>query len=299
MKRLVILTVLVFSAGSAHGARFTPGDVFAKNFNGEVWNVTGGGDFTAAPLFTDVGSSNIGDAAWSADLSTMYVSNVNDNTVYAVTPAGGVTPFATGLAAPLGLLTAQDGRLLVADFRAGVVDITAGGDFTGASPFASGLSNPIDLAQTPDGNIYVTEETSGEVSNITAGGAIGPAHVLASGVAEAAGLVATPAGNGLMAAAPGSSSVFAITSAGVMTTFASGRQVHGVAYTPDGRLLASDNGFNAIYDLTAGGDMAAAPVFARVTDVANVAVVPVPEPAGLAALAIAASAALLRRRARR
>ncbi|MEZ4236654.1 MAG: hypothetical protein R3F59_10970 [Myxococcota bacterium] len=50
-----------------------------------------------------------GQLAFSRDGATMYVPLPSDHTVLAVTPDGTMTPYATGLVRPLGLLVTDDG----------------------------------------------------------------------------------------------------------------------------------------------------------------------------------------------
>ena len=62
--------------------------------------------------------------------------------VLRISSSGVVDAFATGISGPTGLVLLADGRLLVVSYRDEVViDISAGGDFTGATPFASGFSS--------------------------------------------------------------------------------------------------------------------------------------------------------------
>jgi hypothetical protein len=295
--RFFALAVLALAARQAPAAAiFTPGDVFATAESGDIWNVTAGGDFrTGAVPFADVIVNTSGDPAWSADRSTMYVSSYATGTVYAITPAGVFTPFATGLSTPRGLLTTSAGRLLVTEGGSGqITDITAGGNFTAAAPFASGLAQPYSLAQTPNGNIYAAEISGGEISDVTAGGVIGAAQVFASGINGVQDIIPAASGNGLFAAHSGG--VFAISGTGVKTAFATGRGMQGLTSTAAGRLLASDTFTDAVYDVTAGGNLLASPVHARVNNVVSIQTVPIPEPASLALFALAAAAVKRRRR---
>jgi hypothetical protein len=297
MTRILGLTVLALAAGQADAATFTPGDVYAKANAGNLYNITAGGDFTSGAPFSTVGSKTSGKPAWSADLSTMYVSDRTINCVYAISPDGNATVFASGLSRPCGLLRTSSGKLLVTENDSGeVTDISAGGDFSSVAPFASGLNGPQDLAETPSGKLFVAEVLGREISNITAGGVIGPSNILTSGLTNMLSLIPAPIGEGLFTVASGSFDfgLYSISPTGVTTTFATGRLFIGITFTPDGKLLASDNS-TAVRNVAAGGDANAAPIFAQLGGIAGMAVVPIPEPASLAMLA----GGLLARRARR
>jgi len=155
---------------------FNPGDLFwASSFTpATLFNVTGGGNFGAATPLATLAGRSIGQIAWSPNRTTLYVTLFTLNRVDAVTPTGVQSVYATGLSGPTGLLTARDGRLLVANFSGGtVIDISGGGDFTAAPAFASGLAGPRNMVQLADNRILIATQTSGRVIDITAGGNFG------------------------------------------------------------------------------------------------------------------------------
>lgn len=299
MKRLILCAAAVAGSAVAARAAFTPGDVYAKSYSGDIWKVTQGADLTPENAFANVGHSDLGKMAFSGDLSTMYVANASNGSVYAVTDAGAVSVFATGLSGPFGLLRTNAGRLLVAERDAGeVTDITAGGNFTGAAPFASGLVSVGDLAQTADGRIFAAGWISGDITNITAGGIFTPAAAITSTPSSAYSIVVGPAGD-LIVADPFFNQVWSVTTAGVANVIANGRQIYATAYAGDGRLLGAEVEGGGIRDLSAGGNLASAPLVAS-GSFNSIGAVPaaVPEPA--VGLAIAgAGLALARRRGRR
>jgi hypothetical protein len=287
----VALVVALFAPHARAG--YTPGDVFAHNYSGEIHDVTPGGDFTGVPAIANVGNSDVGKMAFSADLSTMYVSNRMNGTVYAVDSSGFVSTFATGLTGPAGILRTSAGQLLVAEFDSGqVTDITTGGSFAGAAPFASNLDLPTDLAQLPDGRVMAAEYFGGGVSDITAGGVIGPANVFVSGFGSCTSIVVSPSG-GLMAASSQSSTVWSVSPTGVGTIFGTGAGIWGLAYTATGQLLGADygSGSGRILDISAGGDLSLAPAFVtNLPETNSLSAVPVPEPTSLILLAIGGAA---------
>lgn len=302
MKATVLTCAAALVLGSAvvetANADFIPGDVFAGNYSGVIRNITPGGNAALITPLVTVATKDIGKAAFSADLSTMYISDTGTNSVIAVDSAGNSTVFATGLSTPMGITRVADGRLLVTEYTGGeVTDITAGGDFTGAAPFASNLALPGDITQTPDGRIFATQTFSGIVSNITAGGVITAGDTFASGLGQSYSLIPTPS-SGLLVAGASSSAIYAVTSAGAVTTFATGRPVWGITYSGTGQLLEADYPGNSVYDVSAGGNMLVAPVFAiNYSDVNSLWTVPVPEPT--LGLLLLAPALLSFRRARR
>jgi hypothetical protein len=302
VNRPLILAIVALAVPAAHAQTFKPGDVYARNPNGQIWNVTAGGDFTAVAPFLDLPDTEIGDMAWSLDRSVMYVSDYQSFNVWAVTAAGSVSTFATGLVTPSGLLMTADGRLLVAEFSSGTVaDITAGGDFTGAPRFARGIESagPVGLAQLADGRIFVSENSHGEVYDNTSGGSIGPARLFAMGLGAVGDLETAAGGAALLASPVGAGTIYSISSTGTTSVFGVG-SVGTLAYAPGGKLLGGSFGPvdtpEKIYDVTAGGDLTAAPQFALVpVGVQNLSSVPVPEPASLCLLALGGACALWRR----
>jgi hypothetical protein len=297
MRRLLSLAVVALLARETSAIGFTPGDLFADTYYGTVYNVTAGGNFASATPFASVGFIDIGKPAWSADLSTMYVSDRVADTVYAIDAAGNVSTFATGLDGPAGLLLTSTGKLLVTEFDAGeVTDISAGGNFTSAAPFAAGMSNPGDLAETPDGRLFASEWGAHEVSNITAGGTITPGDVFVSGLPAVSSLITSQSG-GLMATASNAYQVYDITPLGVKTLFGSNAAIWGIGYDASGNLLGADLSTNEVRNISAGGDLSTAPVFASgLSGLHSVAVVPVPEPVAALAAAGMALIPIVRRR---
>jgi hypothetical protein len=288
---VVLLILTVLSAHARAATTFNVGDVFARSSTGDIWNITAGGSYTAAAPFADIGFAGTGGLAFAADRSMMYVSNRDLNEVFAVTPTGVVSTFATGLAMPFGLLRAADGRLLVAELSTGeVTDITAGGNFPDAPAFATGLTMPANLAQTADGRIFVTESTAGEISDITAGGAIGTSAVFTAGLPNAYALHAAASGSGLIASDLISSTVYTISATGAATPYGTGRPVYSLDDAPDGHLLAAVSNTSRVYDISTPGGLTIAPEFATVPSVVNVAVVPVPEPASVVVFIVAGGA---------
>lgn len=169
MKTSLILTSIASLLGSAlvsaSGATFIPGDVFslpiAANQSFRLMNISGGGDFSGSPGLSIVAGPRT-QMAWSADLTTLYVTRLMTGpvftSVWAISATGVVTSFATGAGSPNGIVRTADGRLLTAVGTGGfggVVDITVGGDFAGAPAFATGFRQPMNLVQLTNGHILL------------------------------------------------------------------------------------------------------------------------------------------------
>jgi hypothetical protein len=263
---MALLVVIGGWAGTLQAAiLFTPGTVFVggNGSNTSLFNITGGGAVTTA-FATTGSSSEAGQLAWSADLSTMYMSIYGANKVVAITANGTVTDFATNLNGPTGLLMTSSGHLLVSAFNANdIFDITAGGNFSGAVPFATGLSSPRNLLQVAPGTIYVTDQGSGDVKNVAAGGNMASVTAFATGLSTPVDIVSF---NGhIYVANLGTGSVLDITAGGSSpTVFASGLGFVGL--TVDGnKLLADVLATNNVYNITAGGAFtSASPTFATI-----------------------------------
>ncbi len=73
-----IPSLCVFALASASGATFVPGDVFSLAGNAPqsypVINITGGGDFSGSPGLAVIVGAQATQMAWSADLTTLYVT---------------------------------------------------------------------------------------------------------------------------------------------------------------------------------------------------------------------------------
>ncbi|WP_425614298.1 dockerin type I domain-containing protein [Anatilimnocola sp. NA78] len=248
---------------------FTPGDVFAASFVSSpfgLYNVTAGGDMSAATPLANLASSSAGQMVWSRDLSTAYVSLYGNGTVVALTSTGTVSTFATGLNGPTGLILTDDDRLLVAETGSGeITDITSGGNFAAASPFATGLSGLRNMIQLADGRILALEG-NGEVTELGAGGNLSAATPFASGTGSPSDIVQSSSGAIFVCDFIGQR-VLNITAGGnfaAATPFATGRGFIGLTFDGAGRLLAADiNGSrDSIYDISAGGNFSAAAPFA-------------------------------------
>jgi len=98
----------------------------------------------------------------------LYVSSDLANSIYAFTPAGAQSTFASGLDYPFGLAFNSAGILFEADLYGGkIFESTSSGI---KSTFASGLVNPNGLAFSDTGDLFVSNWGSGSITKITPGG---------------------------------------------------------------------------------------------------------------------------------
>lgn len=228
-----------------------------------VFEVTGGGGLGAGALLAAT-SELPGQIAWIDESASLHVSEFGLDRIVAIAADGTLTTFASGIDGVTGLIRTGDGRLLAASFRDGsVVDVTAGGDFSGAAPFASGLARPRNLLQLASGRILVADQSRGRIVDITGGGDFdldpGFAWGFASGPFD---LVQDAAGRILASSFDG---VFDVSAGGDVsgaTPFAAGREFIGLAVDGQERLLASVFDAGEVFDIGAGGDFSGAAAFA-------------------------------------
>lgn len=244
---------------AASAAAFEPGAVFwAPGGCGSpcgVFEITGGGSFSAGDL-VGAASDSPGQIAWSADLQTLYLTEYGSDRVLRISSAGVVDAFATGISGPTGLALLADGRLLVVSYRDEVViDISAGGDFTGAAPFANGFSSPRNLLELEDGSLLLADQTLKRVFDISGGGDPTGAEAFAYGFSSGPFDLVQDESGRIFASTKGP--VFDITSGGEVseaTSFASGIRFMGLTIDGDDRLLASEFLTGRVFDISEGGD---------------------------------------------
>jgi hypothetical protein len=147
-------------------AAFTPGDLYyASNANGTIYNISAGGNLSTLQPFATGLLQNLGQIAWSADLSTMYTTAYyGGNYVFAVTAAGAVSTYAA-VPSPLGLVRTQNNHLLVSSYGGPILDITNPANIT---TFASTGDSIRNLIQLPTGEILAMG-THGRIYRVSQG----------------------------------------------------------------------------------------------------------------------------------
>jgi hypothetical protein len=260
--------VLAHFGLAAASTAFEIGDVFWAPGGCDtpcgVFDITGGGSITAGDLIGAT-SSSPGQIAWSSDFQTLYMTEFDTNRVLAISSAGVVTPFATGINGPTGLLRTADGPLLAVSYYAGAVyDVSTGGDFSSAVAFATGFDLPRNLLQLANGHILLADQGLERVFDITNGGDSAGAQGFAYGFSQGPYDIAQDAAGRIFASTRGP--VFDITAGGDFSgspAFAHSVNFISLAVDGEGRLLAGEFLSGDVFDISAGGDFSAATAFAQ------------------------------------
>jgi hypothetical protein len=171
MRLLIAFTTIMATVQQRVDAGvFNPGDLFisANSSQSPIYNITGGGDFGGASAFALGGASgdrNLGQMAWSSDLSTMYTTNYFGDSVYQVDSDGNSSLYANVNRA-LGIVVTESGQVLVNSFSAQTVyDIT---DPNAISVFATLPTYARNMKQLSTGEILIAG-SGGQVFDISSG----------------------------------------------------------------------------------------------------------------------------------
>jgi sugar lactone lactonase YvrE len=239
MKRLwcAIASAVLFSASQSSAALL---GYLSDYNNGKVMTLDSGG--TVTPLANVFAASG---AALDSS-GNLYVGS--GTTIQKITPAGAVSPFATGAITYNGHVAFDTaGNLYASSGSSNLISkITPAG---AVSTFASGFSppQPTGLAFDASGNLFAALYDSGsptgsKVVKITPAGVVTP---FASGLNTANGLAFDASGN-LFVASQYSTSIYKITPAGAVSTFATDPLLNGpraLAFDGVGNLYSA-NYFN-------------------------------------------------------
>lgn len=271
--RLAIATLLAATATSVSTsaeAQFVVGDIYYASTLGEIYNITGGGDFTGQ-FVLDTNQYSIGQFAWSVDLDTMYLSLYAAGQVIAIDPQGNFTTHATNLSGPSGLVMTRDGVLLVAEHDAGeITDVTNGGDMGGVLPLTTGLMGPRDMVELSDGTVLVADQVLDEIHDALYpnGGAVG--QPFAEGLNLVRGLTATQSGSIYATIEVFQQGNFLhlaydVTAGGDfmgVAPYAMGQDLFSLTESADGKLLSGELFGFVVWDITGGGDFSGATPYA-------------------------------------
>ncbi|MDX2174962.1 MAG: hypothetical protein SF028_00670 [Candidatus Sumerlaeia bacterium] len=281
-------------AATTAQAQFTPGNVFVGANDGNVYNVSAGGTFTAPGAFATGFGTNVhlGDIAFSNDATTMYVADFG-TTLWQVDSLGNRTSYANIGSAVRDVAVDASNRVFVVlsgPSTRRLMLLHNGTNFTDANQdgtynatdiinntLVTGTAlNGLDVSEA--GVMLLGDSTLQEIRVAT--GATGPGAVAfttlpLAGNGVGSGL--TTVDSNFTPAAIGANGGTAVFIAGTPngTTFADGRNFAGLAVDPvNNRILATAT--NAVYNITAGGNFAAAPAFASLPGSVNSSIETVP-----------------------
>jgi sugar lactone lactonase YvrE len=198
----------------------------------------------------NVGSKLISPAGVTVDsIGDVFVTDLDHQAVYKVTPAGIQTRIGSGFAVPQAVAVDGAGNVYVADSYAAVVyKVSPAGVQT---TVGTGFDYPNGVAVDGAGNVYVTDPFTDEVSKVTPSGT---QTTVGGGYNTPAGVAVDSAGN-VYVADTFNQSVFKITPSGTQTaitdyTFTSPA---AVAVDAAGDVYVTDDGTNVLYKVTASG----------------------------------------------
>ena len=189
--------VWLFGSLLALPAAAAPGDFLVTEFEGDsVVDISAGDDVSADMRFATGLAGPVSLCVGPND--DIYVSNFGDGSIDIITDGGdysAVAAFAVGLGSP-GQLLCSTGIVLVTDLGGRVLDVTAGGDFSGDQGWAWDDNGTAwsGLIREGGGTVYVSAFTQGEIYDISGGGDFTGATAFATGVPNATILSDSSAG---------------------------------------------------------------------------------------------------------
>jgi hypothetical protein len=296
---------------------FTQGSLFfASNTTSRtIYDISGGGNFAGETPFATNAGINLGQMAWSQDLTTMYETSWGTGQIYRVDASGNASVYMNQSNA-LGIVMTQDGRLLVA-VRGGtssVLDIT---DPLHPTVFATVAGSVRNMVQLADGRIMIVGGNgTSKVWDITAGGS-GTVFANLPG-SEADDIDYTSDGRIYVSVWTGANTgVYEVSAGGTFTVadrfanIAAGGWALAIDRRTD-QILHAAIGQNYVWDITAGGNFSSTPSGAWAYNIPTTSdtamdfvpfaelAAPVPAPASaLSLLAGIGALAFMRRRAHR
>ncbi|MFZ1945638.1 MAG: hypothetical protein WBG23_19815 [Acidobacteriaceae bacterium] len=198
----------------------------------------------------NVGSKLISPAGVAVDSTgDVFITDLDHQAVYKVTPAGLKTKVGSGFAVPEAVAVDGAGNVYVADSYAAVVyKVTPGG---AQSTVGTGFDYPNGVAVDGAGNVYVTDPFTDEVSKIAPGGT---QTTVGGGYNTPAGVAVDSAGN-VYVADTFNQSVFKITPSGTQTALTdyTFNAPAAVAVDAAGDVYVTDDGTNVLYKVTKSG----------------------------------------------
>jgi sugar lactone lactonase YvrE len=237
------LGAVVFYSGAGNsGAVLATVPVYGIGIAPEVTYGLGG-------AHSQVGSKLISPAGVAVDSTgNIFITDMDRQAVYKVTPAGAKTTIGTGFSVPEAVAVDGAGNVYVADSQAAAVfKVTPGGVQT---TVGTGFDFPNGVAVDGAGNVYVTDPFTDQVSKVTPGGT---QTTVGGGYNTPAGVAVDSAGN-VYVADTFNQTVFKITPGGTQTavrgTF---NAPAAVATDAAGDVYVTDDGTNLLYKVTKSG----------------------------------------------
>jgi len=262
MRLLQLIAALIIGVASSASAELRPGDLFLVDpGTGSVHNIRNGGDFSSAPPFAS--GLEVPDGLCIGPAGNLYVGEYDGNSIRVITAGGDAStsaPFATGIHNIVPLVCNSE-QILAGGQTQGVIDATEGGDFSGAASFAEGLGIVNGMFRDSNGRLWVADRGENRIWDATDGGDFAARTPFVTNVDNPIGIAELDGRLLVVEAVAGI--VVDFTAGGDFATlpvFATLPSVVNILALPDGRLLAATP--TAVYDITGGGNFAAATPFA-------------------------------------
>ncbi len=185
--------------------------------------------------------------------ATMAISaadvDIDDGSIGAAEIVQSVAPYASGLASPDGLVFDSAGNLFVANFGAGVSEVTPGGS---VSTFVTGIGSVKSVAIDSAGNVYAANVSS-NVYKYSAAGALLAGPFNQTVLASAPDQMTFDANDNLYIVLQ-NGTIAKVTPAGAVSTFATLgiNSPGGLAFDSAGNLFIAQTATNRILEIAAG-----------------------------------------------
>lgn len=192
----------------------------------------------------------------------LYVSSRAEGTILRIDRTGGAMPYAEGLGIATGIAFDQQGDLYVGDRSGTIFKIRAATSTRPQETFVFATLEPsisaYHLAFDSRGTLYVTGPTTSSSQSIHAIDRDGSARIFYGGLGRAQGLAFNPADpeDNLYVAASlhGERGIIRITPAGEATLVASGSNLVGLCFLPDGNIALATR--DAVYSVALNSSLA-------------------------------------------
>lgn len=208
-----------------------------------------------------------------------------------ITPSGAQSSFGSGLDGPVGLAINNAGDVFVANLWShSITEITLSG---ASSTFASGLDDPYSLAFDGAGDLFMSDIGNNNIYEyVNEAGALSSSPIVFAHVLDPTGLAFDGSGDLFVASLQfrgGQGGITEIMRNGAQSNFASGTYPSEIAFNDASTLFELDPVNGIVYDYTSNGTQGTF-VSGGLNGPAGLAfqgiMLPVPEPAALALLAV-------------